>query len=105
VSVTTKVQNAGTTDVYGNPSYDETVTEYLGWVEQTASVENEVNRETRLSTWLVLLPPEAVVDGTSLLSWDENGTTLTGRVLGRPKLPVTSRGVHHVEVTVETLDG
>jgi hypothetical protein len=103
VSVTTPEAD-GSTDTYGNPTYaDATTTEYKGWAVRQGTSENSINRETAKATWLVLLPPEAegVVLNTSTVAFDSE----TCRVIGVPNPVYTGRGVHHVEVLVEQIEG
>jgi hypothetical protein len=102
VSVTT-FADAGTTNLYGDAVLTSTVTEYRGWVSQVGSSEDSIQRETATATYLVLLPAEAVIDNTSVVELDDDGRTY--RVVGIPNEVHNSRGLHHIEVTIEEIVG
>ena len=107
ISVTTYVEDDTLSgDRYGSPYQTPTITDYLGAAHEVQSEETLDNRETESSTWVVILPPEAVVSGTSLLSWtDASGNVYTATVIGKPTIGENTRGPHHVEVHARTFEG
>ena len=79
--VTVEHRSATSTDPYGNEvpgtTSSETVT---GYVEQTQATEIEVGRETYVTTWLVVLPGDVIVDGSDRIVYD----TAILQVVGEP---------------------
>ncbi len=99
------IRNEGTTDGidrYGNATASgSVVTEETGWLEQQSASEDLVDRDTRTSTWLLLLSAETVA--TALSTIEVGGQTFT--VVGAPKLVNTPRGSHHIEAVLKLQEG
>lgn len=98
--------DAASPDDYGNPTYTETVVESRARVEvsgirENASVEDIVDRDTRITRFRVWLPAGTDVSGTSNLTWE--GRDL--RVVGEPSRFDDSVGPHHLELTAEEVLG
>jgi hypothetical protein len=90
------------TDPYNNPTEPETTSvSYPCWLEQTATVEITQGRSTVLSDWLLVLPPEAVVDPTDRVVVDGRSF----EVVGQPLSAASPRGTHHIECRLRATVG
>ena len=71
-------------------------------LQQAATSEVLVGRDTRHSQWLLILPPEADIDS---LSEVESGD-LRFRVIGDPnEVGIHDGRVHHIEARLEVFEG
>ncbi len=74
---------------------------YPCWLEQTDTVEVTVGRDTVLSDWLLVLPPEALLDATDRIAVDGRSF----EVVGHPATVNTPRGAHHIECRLRAVVG
>jgi head-tail adaptor len=103
-TVTVQRRSAGTDDVYGNETMGLTsVAVVQGYVEQTDQTEVLDDRETYLSTHLVLLEAGTPVEAGDRLVVDEVGYEVLGPPF-RPYNPRT-RTVPHVECRARLVEG
>lgn len=93
----------GGADRYGNPTETTTSTTSKARVEQLKADEEIVNRDTRLTGYRVYLPADTDVDALSVLTWVDQGKTL--RAIGEPNIVYGARGVHHLELPCEEVQG
>jgi head-tail adaptor len=93
----------GTTDRYGNPVPGaDTYTTVPASVVPVQSLEDEQDRDTRLSDFLVILPSGTDVTALDRIRW--RGEVFD--VQGRPRLVINGRGEDdHIEVTVRREEG
>src|SRR5437879_3855807 len=95
-SATVLTRGPGSTsrNEYGRPIEDtvdpQIAAKYPCWLEQTASQEIIVGRETVLADWLLILPPEAIIDATDQVVVDGQ----LFEVVGHPDDTPTPRGPH-----------
>ena len=84
-----------------------TGTETAGLMTQMQSSEDSVDRETRVTQYLLMLGPEVEIYGTSRVLWQptEDGEDITMQVVGEPFQARTNRGLHHIEVRLERVEG
>jgi hypothetical protein len=71
---------------------------YRGFLEEGPGVEIQIGRETVISNWTLVLPPEAVIAARDTV-WFE------GRVVGSPSSSPTARGEHHLSVALVEVEG
>lgn len=100
VTVTPMV--TGTADRYGNLPYESSGAPvvYDAWIEQISAEEDDLDRETRISRWRLILPPDAVINTFSMVEYD----SLTFTVIGRPKRVFNWQGVHHIECELSLIE-
>lgn len=95
----------GDTNRYGDPSllYDEanTGTTYPARMEPVAANENLDNRDTRITRYQAFLPAGADITALSIVTWEGEQY----RVDGEPAHIDGRRGPHHIEATLERIDG
>lgn len=104
--VTVLAPAAGPLDRYNNPTRDwenAAETTHKGRLEQTASTEVTLGRDTVVSDWLLFLPPEAVITPYDRVVVD--GRTGEFEVVGLPDIEHTPRGPHHLEVRLAAVTG
>lgn len=100
------------TDRYGNTVYDWAAadrTEYVAWVEQriapAAGTQSEhvTDRNAQASLWLLIVPPDADIDGRDRVEYDGR----TFEVIGPPWTVKTRRtsAAHHIEANLRWLEG
>lgn len=101
--VTIRRETGSATDRYGNLVTSGAATETLtsAWLEQSTTAEDLEDRDTRVSSYLLVLPPEADLLATDTVIYNAESY----RVAGKPRKVYNSRGLHHVEVTIELLEG
>lgn len=93
----------GDEDEYG----DEVVEEWDrydtdAYLEQTDSIEVQVDRDTVISNWLLVLPAGSVIDGGDQVITTDG----TYEVIGRPARPWNPRlrAEHHIEARLRLAD-
>lgn len=102
-TVTVNTYTYGSTDRYGNASLSVTTsTVYAAWLEPLSGTENLIDRDTRVSMWRLILPPDASISAVDEVVYD--GSTF--RVRGKPR-KVYTRGSdpHHIEADLELVEG
>jgi hypothetical protein len=101
-TVTVNVATLGSTDRYGNPTTSATSsTDYDAWIEPLSSMENVIDRDTRVSMWRVILPEDATISAVDTVTYDNQ----TFRVRGAPRTVVDALGDHHIEADLELVEG
>jgi hypothetical protein len=92
---------AGAVDDYGNQvdTFAPGV-EYAARLEQRIGLEQTGDQNIQVGEWLLILPPEAVIDGTDRVLAD--GATF--EVVGPPVRQRTPRGVHHIEAALRLVE-
>lgn len=80
-----------------------TRTSVRGRVVQRTREENRLGREAEMSEWVCYLPPGTTVDGQDRVEWDDGG--LTFEVKGRPNRAFGRRVEHHIECSLELIEG
>lgn len=102
VDITTPTDTVGSSDRYGNPQLTApTVTGVRARVQQTAADENLVNRDTRVTSFLMFVPAATVITGLSTVAW--NGRAF--RVQGEPWVVDGRNAPHHIEARLEEILG
>ena len=102
VDITTPDLPETTTDRYGNPTLTATtVTGVRARVQQTAADENLVNRDTRVTSFLMFVPAATVITGLSTIAWDGRSF----RIQGEPWVVDGRNAPHHIEVRLEEILG
>lgn len=92
----TVVRAAETTDRYGNIVDDwanATRTTHRGWIELRSSAENTDDRETAVSTWLLVLPAGVDVVYTDRIEYGG----FTFEIVSLPDTKNTPAAPHHIE--------
>jgi hypothetical protein len=84
-----------------------TGTETVGLLTQMQSSEDSVDRETRVTEYMLLLGPEVEIFATSRVRWQpsEDDEDKLFQVVGEPFHAKTSRGNHHIEVRLQGVEG
>lgn len=99
--VTTRSQT-GAADSHGNQAWVESgPTSYPAYLEQTTEQEITIDRDTQISDHLMVLGPEAVIDGDSSVTIDGQAF----QVIGPPLKAYSPRGLHHLEVRLRSITG
>jgi len=84
----------GAKNEYGDTiTTDGTPTFSPAWVQPMDATEEEINRDTRVSRFHVLVPKDTVVSAVSKIVWE--GKNL--EVLGEPQPFHNRNGLHHLE--------
>ncbi len=78
-----------------------TETTAKGWVSQSSRSEVIDGREAQVSSWVLFLHPDAVLDGLDRVRWEG----ITFEVDGPPNPAWTPRGLHHYEAPLRVVDG
>jgi head-tail adaptor len=100
----TVVRPTTTTDRYGNTTTswsNATRAEYAAWIEQSAAGENTDQRDQQSADWLLIVQPDADVNGRDRVEYDGK----TFEVVGPPTRRNTFRGTHHIEATLRWIEG
>lgn len=100
----TVVKAGTTTDRYGNTTTNwaaATRTQYPAWIEQQAAGENTDQRDQQSADWLMIVQPDADVNGRDRVEYDGK----TFEVFGPPTPRNTFRGLHHIEATLRWIEG
>jgi len=87
-------------------SYEETT--HMAEIVFQGTNENEVDRETRVLSWLMKVGPELWIPTDAWISWTDRETTAhQARVLGeQPAIPEVRRGgLTHREITLSEVLG
>lgn len=101
-TVVVKNPVVGATDRYGDevPTFDSGTSEPAR-VQQVDTNEILLNRDTRITKFLLFGPPASVITSLSIVEW--SGRSF--RVEGLPWKVDGAAGVHHVETTLEEILG
>lgn len=109
VFVTSEAEDEPLTDRYGNPLVvEDDGTDVPAAVQPTSrttggDAELEIDRDTRIGHYTVLVPPDTNLDGLSEVEW--RGLRYT--VVGEPQV-FTARGgseAHHLEFRIRRIEG
>lgn len=106
VTIYNKTEDPDDVDRYGNPATTEVGTSSAAWVQPLesrlgGSRELDVDRETRLSHFIIFLPVTTSITGTSEVAYNDQRY----RVLGEPRVIDDATGPHHLEADLEQLSG
>lgn len=101
-SVTVYNRADGALDTFGDPEDTFDVgTVVQAFVQPTNSSEDIIDRDTRLTTYRLVMPADAPIYADSEFEWEN----IRMRISGKP-LPMNNHhGVHHVEVVAELIEG
>lgn len=106
VTIIKTVQIEGEDDEgFGDPAI-ETVTAYEWWdVTQTApGTESTRDRDTRITQFTAIAPPESVVNALCLVSWEDRfGVQHEATVQGEPNRVTGTRGPKHITVNLQEI--
>jgi hypothetical protein len=92
----------GSTNEYGDINYsDASPVPSPAWVQPREATEEEINRQTRISEYHILVPPEAPVSGVSKITWE--GKEM--QVIGEPQPFHHRNGLHHLEFDAREILG
>lgn len=82
------------------PTFD-TGYDTKGWVNPLTAEEDTQERDTRVTDYLLYLPPEENIKATSEVVWKG----VRHRIIGRPRLFDNLRGPHHFEIVMRAVEG
>lgn len=97
VVITNLILESDETDRYGNVVPSEDTVTVSARVQPVSSGEDLIDRDTRITKYLVFLPAGTDVDGLSVLTWQSK----TLRVVGEPRTFADRTAAHHVELDAE----
>ncbi len=102
VLITNRGPASASKDRYGTPVPDVADPVALrGWLEETPGIEVQAGRDTVISNWTLVLPPDAVIDARDTVSVDG----VLYRVMTSPTSAPTARGAHHLSVHLQEIAG
>lgn len=95
-------RSEGATDPYGQPSQTwADIGTVKTFMQPTNAQERQVGSDTQIATFKAFMPPDTPIDGLDRIRVD--GTTYN--ILGPPLPHRTPRGVHHLQLMLEVVDG
>ena len=103
--LTIQPRGLGTPDAYGNevmvPVGPPVAT--TGYLEQRTSAEFLVNRDTVVSNWWAVLPPDAVINHKDYITFQ----SVIYEVIGEPEFKWNPRtgSIHHIEARLVVIQG
>lgn len=102
VDITTPTATPSSTDKYGNVTYTtSTASGVPARVQETGSSESLVDRDTRVTDYLVFLPAGTAITSLSTVVWQSRAF----RVRGDPTIVDGGAAPHHVEATLQEVTG
>jgi hypothetical protein len=101
IEIVTRTQGT-VADRYGDlPDIESAAVTVPAYVEPLDATEDEINRDTRRSRYLVLVRADATVDALARITWEGEDY----EVIGEPGLWKNHRGAHHRELEMRRIEG
>src|SRR4051794_8461675 len=102
VTVYSRSDSNSDTDRYGNAvSLEADGVDVRASISPMDALEDEILRDTRVTRYHAVLPPDAPVDALSRVYW--NGDTY--EVIGSPLLATGRSGAHHLTAVLRRIEG
>lgn len=100
ITITNPVDTTDT-DRYGNPVPGEESFDTVARMQPVTSAEDIVDRDTRITAYLVFLKPGTNVSALSTITWEGRSF----RVHGEPRTFTGRRTAHHIELDAQEVLG